>query len=673
MLSGHRPELDGLRTVAVYLVLLFHAGLPWFAGGYVGVDLFFCLSGFLVTNVLISELQETGSLRVARFYSRRVRRLLPAAVVVVVATCLMFTLLWSVVRRASIVGDAVSALLYYANFHFLSASGDYFAADIDKSPFLHFWSLSIEEQFYALFPVLLLLLYRFGRGRRRTVVLGTLSMLFMLSLVAQLWYAARNVDRAYYGTDTRLYQLLAGALLTATLAYTSRRLSHRWAHLMAVVGMVGLVGVASGLVDLSPSWRGIGAAATSILVLAGLAQTEGTPLSRVLATRPMAYLGRISYGTYLWHWPVIVALRSVMDSGPLSTALLAFGVATGLAALSAELLELPIRRAPSLDHLSWPVVLVGLGVSALVATTLVPNVLERDRRPVVAATSTHGTDLAGNTVLARELEAKVPSLDFAELASPTGANQYCSAEDIDACHSVRGSGPTVLLVGDSQAQTFVPVFRGLAKEHDFNLDLNVLAGCPWQEELTNDRQAADTAKACAGARVGWYDDVLPRLRPDLVVLLARPRDDPDEWGRIAVRRDGKKERLGKAVLESTQATLAKITKVAPVVVVQRLIMPETFEPADCLASAARVGECVVTASSKPSSSDSYVTTLAAEDPRVHTLDLNPIFCPTAPVCSPIQQQTLVWRDDHHYTVRYAAAMRQKVWASLTRTGLLPRG
>src|SRR5215218_681645 len=122
MITGHRPDLDGLRTVAVYLVLLFHAGLSWFVGG----DVFFCLSGFLVTSVLMTELQETGSLRVGRFYSRRVRRLLPAAVVVVIATCVSFTLLWSVVSRASLVGDAVSALLYCANLHFLAASGDYF-------------------------------------------------------------------------------------------------------------------------------------------------------------------------------------------------------------------------------------------------------------------------------------------------------------------------------------------------------------------------------------------------------------------------------------------------------------------------------------------------------------------------------------------------------------------
>ncbi len=671
MIAGHRPDLDGVRTVAVYLVLLFHAGLTWFAGGFVGVDLFFCLSGFLVTSVLMTELQETGSLRVGRFYSRRVRRLLPAAVVVVIATSLLFTLLWSVVRRASVVGDAVSALLYYANYHFLSATGDYFATDIDKSPFLHFWSLSIEEQFYAVFPVLLLLLFRFGRGRRREVVLGGLFVLFALSLADQLWFAVHDADRAYYGTDARLYQLLAGALLTATLAFTSRRLSRTWSHVLAVVGMVALVVVASGILDLSPSWRGIGAAAASIVMLGGLAQAEHSPLSRLLATRPMAYLGRISYGTYLWHWPVIIALRTVIDAGPLPVAVLSFVVATGLAALSAELLELPVRRSPRLDRFTWPIVLVGLSASALVAATVVPNVLERDRKPVVLASSTQAP-LTANAALLRELNRPVPDLDYEALTSDHGPWQYCSASNISACRSVRGSGPTVLLVGDSQAQMFIPAFQKLARTYDFNLDLDVLPGCPWQEQLTNDHSAADTAAECASARVGWYDDVLPRLHPDVVVLLARPRDDLDEWGDTAVRRDGRVQPLEKAVWETSKATLGKITEVAPAVVVQRLIMPETFQPPDCLASAKRIGQCAVTQEPKESAADGFATTLATENPRVHTLDLNPIFCPTAPICSPIQHGDLVWRDDHHYTVGYTERMRQQVWSALTATGALPR-
>jgi peptidoglycan/LPS O-acetylase OafA/YrhL len=649
-------------------VLLFHAGLGWFAGGFIGVDLFFCLSGFLVTSVLMTELQETGSLRVGRFYSRRVRRLLPAAVVVVIATCVSFTLLWSVVSRASLVGDAVSALLYCANLHFLAASGDYFATDINTSPFLHFWSLSIEEQFYAFFPLLLLVLFRTGARHRRAVMLSVLAALLVISLADQLWFAAHNVDRAYYGTDTRLYQLLAGALLTVVLAFTSRRLPRASAHLIAVVGLVGLVVVASGLVHLSPSWRGIGATATSILVLGGLAQADRSPLSRLLSTKPMAYLGRISYGTYLWHWPVIVALRTALHTGPLPIAILAFGLATGLAALSAELLELPVRRSPRLDAFTWPVVLTGLAVSALVAATVVPNVLGQDRKP--ALVSATASSLTADRGLADRLQAPVPDLDYASLSHQSGQQQFCSAADISACRSVRGSGPTVLLVGDSQAQTFVPVLKRLAREHDFNLDIDVLAGCPWQEDLTNDKQAADSAADCAGARVGWYDDVLPRLDPDVVILLSRPRDDPDEWGTHVARRDGEKMPLHEAVWESTKETLAKVTRVAPAVVVQRLIMSETFGPAECLSGATRVGQCVVTAEPKPSSTDGFATTLAAIDHRIHTVDLNPIFCPTAPVCSPIRNHQLVWRDDHHYTVDYAMAKRHQFWKALTGTGVL---
>ena len=161
---SYRPALDGLRTIAVYLVLLFHTGLPVAGGGFVGVDLFFVLSGFLVSNVILSEIDRTGTLRIGKFYSRRVRRLLPAAVAVVVATCAVFVLISSVTRRLPLIGDAQAALLYVANWRFLAQSSDYFATDVEESPFLHFWSLAIEEQFYFVFPILLLLLTKATAG-----------------------------------------------------------------------------------------------------------------------------------------------------------------------------------------------------------------------------------------------------------------------------------------------------------------------------------------------------------------------------------------------------------------------------------------------------------------------------------------------------------------------------
>jgi peptidoglycan/LPS O-acetylase OafA/YrhL len=673
VIRGYRPDLDGLRTVAVYLVLLFHSGLAWFGGGFIGVDLFFCLSGFLVGGVLINELQDTGSLRVGRFYSRRIRRLLPAAVVAIVATCLVFTLLWSVVRRAQIVGDAVSALLYYANFHFMAAASDYFAADVDKSPFLHFWSLSIEEQFYAFFPVLLILLFRVRGSRRRPVVLGVLGAILAVSLVAQIHTAASNVDRAYYGTGTRLYQLLAGALLVAVLAFTTRRLSPRVAHVVAVAGLAGVLFVGSGLWHVSASWRGIGATVAAVVLLAGITQAPGSPLSKALSVRPMAYLGRISYGTYLWHWPIIVALTTVLHTSPVNIAVLDFALATGLAALSYELVEIPIRRSPRLDVFTWPVVTTGLATSALVAVIVVPAVLDRPQPPALVAATSGASTATGQDLLAHELAQPVPQVDYVALSKQAGDSRFCTADDVSACHDVQNGGPTVLLVGDSQAQTFVPVFRKLAEEHHFSLDLNVLAGCPWQEGLSNAKQSADSSANCADARDGWYDDVLPQLHPDVVVLLARPRDDPAEWSSLLSRRDGTKEPLDQAVWQATQDTLTKVTAVAPAVVVQRMIMPETFSPTDCLAGAKHLDECVVTAEPKPSVTDAYTTTIAAENHRVHTVDFNPIFCPTAPVCSPVRDGHVVFRDDHHYTVEYAMAKRAEVWDTLNATGLFGKG
>lgn len=144
MTWSHHPALDGLRSIAVYMVLLFHAGLGWLGGGFIGVDLFFVLSGFLVSTVILTEIADTGRLQIGRFYARRVRRLLPAALVVIIVTSLTFLLVTPVVRRLPLVADAQSSLLYVANWHFLGRSTDYFATDVAESPFLHFWSLAIE-------------------------------------------------------------------------------------------------------------------------------------------------------------------------------------------------------------------------------------------------------------------------------------------------------------------------------------------------------------------------------------------------------------------------------------------------------------------------------------------------------------------------------------------------
>jgi peptidoglycan/LPS O-acetylase OafA/YrhL len=212
----YRPELDGLRSVAVYLVLLFHCGIGAFGGGFIGVDLFFVLSGFLVSHVIWAQVDKEGSSRPGHllgwFYARRVRRLLPAAVVVIVVTAAAQLLVASEPQRVGMVRDGQSALVYLSNWQFIADARDYFAADsVNASPFLHFWSLSIEEQFYVALPLVLLLLVRLHR--HAVAVLLVLVAVVGGSVALQVWHASSDPTYAYYATETRIYQLAAGVLL----------------------------------------------------------------------------------------------------------------------------------------------------------------------------------------------------------------------------------------------------------------------------------------------------------------------------------------------------------------------------------------------------------------------------------------------------------------------------
>jgi hypothetical protein len=429
----------------------------------------------------------------------------------------------------------------------------------------------------------------------------------------------------------------------------------------------------SGLVTVTASLRGIGAAVVSVLLIGGLTVAPGQPVARVLSLPVPVFLGRISYGTYLWHWPVIIALTTLFETEPWIIAVFALGLSTGLAALSYEVLEMPVRRARALDRVHWRTALVGLGVSALLAVTIVPGVLEAERRPQLSsAFGDRQASLAGAAG-----RRPVPTgVDWEEQRTDVGASHWCTPDDASGCTVVEGDGPHVLFVGDSQGVTLVPMFEQLAREHDLTLSVNVLAGCSWREGLTNSKLSPAAAEKCDRARIGWYDEALPELDPDVVVLLDRPRDDPAEWEDTVARRDGQEQPLRRAVFETTNDSLEQITAVADrTVLIERLIMPETFSPTDCLASSETIGQCAVPVPTIPSASDGYFAAAAAQSPSVLSVSLNDVFCPDAPVCLPVVDGHVVWRDNHHYTAAYATARRAGVWQVLTEAGAfdLPEG
>jgi peptidoglycan/LPS O-acetylase OafA/YrhL len=663
---AYRPSLDGLRMLAMYLIVLFHTQVPWIQGSFIAVNLFFVLSGYLVSNVVLTEMERTGRLDLGRFYARRVRRLLPAALVAIVGISLVFLLVAPVVRRLGLVGDAQSSLLYVANWRFIAQANDYFAPNVDKSPFLHFWTLSIEEQFYLVFPLLVLLL---GRWSRRWVMVAGLAVVTAASVGAQLYWASADPIHAYYGTDARLYQLSSGAVLAVALRTWPVRLPRAGARALAVGGAAAFGVLCFSAVAMAQSDRGFLGTAACLMIIAGLMLDEDQPLARVLSLRPVVYLGQISYATYLWHWPAILVMGMFLDVGPVTMAVLAAVLSTGLAAASAELVEQPIRTARRLDRFRWPVSVVGVASCVLAALLVVPTVLERERPPAVAAAATGGSAAVGRLAAAHS-EPLPDEVDWDKVDRDRGTERTCQVDGLDRCVLHEGTGAHVLLVGDSHARMMTAMFEQLARKHDFTLSTNIVSGCPWQENLRNTQSSPERRQRCDDARQGWYDTVLPKLDPDLVVVASLPRDH-GKWHQRLENRDGGKATLEQSLLGATRDTLDKIEKVADrTLMVQSVATPRSFVPNDCLTSAKDPDECVVPLTTRNRPSDAFYLAVAADVDAAYTVDLNPAFCPAEPLCSPVVDGLVVWRDNQHLTATFVAHQRAKAWRLIQQTGVL---
>ncbi|MEL4356862.1 MULTISPECIES: acyltransferase family protein [unclassified Luteococcus] len=355
--------LDGLRTVAVFLVVLFHVAVPGLSAGFIGVDIFFVLSGYLITTGLVREIQEHGRIDLVRFWTRRLRRLMPAAMLVLL-TVAVWAWFWAPTYRQPVLGaDIFTTVVYLANWHFMRA-GSYFNADGTQSPLLHMWSLAVEEQFYLLWPLILVVTTLLSRRwvgqrhatrvppaerRRHFIATGTgvcATLLVASALLLALWHAlADSPDRAYMGTDSKAFEPLLGAVLAMLVTrpgvedwVRERARPIGWASLAVMVGLFGWLAGPS-------TWYFRGGALLFSLATAGLllacTRDAGWLVSRALSWGPVAYLGRISYGIYLWHWPLATWLDAHARFRP-GHAVLVVLATVGVAALSYHLVEQPI-------------------------------------------------------------------------------------------------------------------------------------------------------------------------------------------------------------------------------------------------------------------------------------------------------------------------------------------
>ncbi len=378
------PALDGLRALAVLSVMAYHAGFSWIPGGFHGVDAFFVLSGYLITSLLVVERRGTGTIRFGRFWARRARRLLPALFLLVGGLAVLHLTWPGALAWPDPVADVAATLGYVANWHFVAGNANYFAPSF-PSPLLHTWSLAIEEQFYLVWPLVvfavlggLTLLGPKQRAvpdvRRRLAWLGVFCGAGALVSAAWMWVltpADASLNRAYYGTDTRAQALLVGAGLAVALALWPAR-TEGTRRIGAVAGVTGLLGAAAVwyLIPEDSSFHGgflLASVASGVLV-AGVVLAPGGPAARVLSVRPLRYVGTISYGAYLWYWPVALVMtpeRTGLGEWALFGSRTA--VTLGIAALSARLVEMPIRRGAVPAR--WA--LAGIPVAAALSLTLV--------------------------------------------------------------------------------------------------------------------------------------------------------------------------------------------------------------------------------------------------------------------------------------------------------------
>ncbi|MBW2275025.1 MAG: acyltransferase [Deltaproteobacteria bacterium] len=389
------PALDGLRGVAVVVTMIFHAGAAWLPGGFLGLSTFFTLSGFLITGLVVVEWEKTGRVSMPRFWSRRVRRLMPACMVVLLAIAIGGPFFADELQLGRLRGDGFASLFYYSNWWFIATGASYDNLQGSPSLFQHFWSLSVEEQYYIAYPLCTLALLSALAGSRRACA-AVLIAAAAISWVWMAWLGGTDVttDRIYYGTDTRCAEFIAGGVLAMAL---SGRAPLRHGPLRSLVLAGGVLGLLAGgyawtiANTEAPGLYGGGFALYTLATVAVIAAAvqSGGPTRAFLSSFPLRTLGRISYGAYLYHWPIFLWLdaeRTGLSPAPL--AILRFALTVTLAYFSYRWLEEPIRSGRRvLSRRRWlaPSVAVGCVVAALLLATSAPLFAPAAPQPVIQA------------------------------------------------------------------------------------------------------------------------------------------------------------------------------------------------------------------------------------------------------------------------------------------------
>lgn len=632
--------------MAVLLVVLYHAGVPGFTGGFVGVDVFFALSGYLITGILAAEARSRGAIDLPRFYARRARRLLPAATVLLASVAAVGALAYGPLQQVELAKSAVAAAFYASNLLFGSRATDYLAGDSHADPLLHTWSLAVEEQFYVVWPALIAVLlfgaHGFMRVRARAGREGRmrwgLAALALVSLaVALVWMETERAHWAFFSPFARAWEFALGGLAALV---PLRAGANEW--MRGALGWAGLGAiVASGMLyaEATP-FPGVAAllpvVGTVIVLRAGATDTAAaTSAQRALGVRWVRWLGRLSYSWYLWHWPVLVVVAALVDELSLP-ARLALAAASLLPAwLSYRFVEEPVRRSRRLA------IRPAYGLALLGAATAASALLAFGWLTLARAQT-------GVPEQARYAEARA---DLADLYA-RGCHDDFDATEPTTCtdEPAGGSAKTVALFGDSHAAQWAPALQRIAERRSWRLVYLTKSSCPGVATSLYQRSLGRVYTECDAWRAAALD-TLRVIQPDLVVFTFDV-DYPisrDDWA------SGTAQTVRDLAEVSDAAIVLGDTPRAPFDVPYCLSRRAWHERLSFAAEAQGSAGCSFSPRDVAREASAAIRRKAARAHGIAFLDLTAAICP-GDVCLAEDAALVRYRDAHHLTASYAATL-----------------
>lgn len=668
--KGYRPDIEGMRAVAILLVLLYHAGLPFLPGGFVGVDVFFVISGFLITGLLIRELETTGRVSLARFYARRAKRLLPATGLVLIATAALTWWSQSVVDWRTFGFDIVGAALYVVNWVLAGRAVDYLAEDVGASPVQHFWSLAVEEQFYIIWPLLLIVVGWWVARRRgarlRPVMLVGILLVIIPSFLWSLFLTGDNPGRAFFVSTTRLWELGIGAFVAiGSVVWT--RIPRKVSVLLGWLGLAAVV-LSGFVISSETAWPGYAALLPTLgsaaVIIAGFTSGPTGPAG-LLAWGPAVWVGGLSYSLYLWHWPLLVSAEARLDglSLPVGLAVAAFSIIP--AYLSYRFIENPIRFSGKLSASNPLSLSLGANFSAIGVVAGLLLVMA-----VPATSPTAGGEAKGAAVLAERGDRSGPRPGtLASLESVDGfvppvteavddipqqpEEEGCQVDQVSSepirCEYGDPDGDvTIAVVGDSKILQWQTVLAEIAEEQGWHIVSHTKSACAFSSGMQMAKGEPYTSCQEFNEKVM---DVVIELDPDLVLTESRINKvlaDPSDTESLST------DAMADALTENWQEladhdipVLGILDNPSPGISVYECVGENMDNLAECAFDKEEGIE-----------SSSALQFLAAEErvPGTRTVDFRDTICP-AEKCVPVIGGVLVYRQSSHVTNTYAMTMK----------------